>query len=632
MSFLLCAVLGLIDAPVTDVTVFTDRARVRRTALVVSTGVTRVEFPTLPQSVEVESIRVESTNAEIKRVDIERVSPQSMQTDEAKRQLDDLERLDADIDRLNRERSAMIAHQNAFKRLVPVAAVGEPFKPVPRLNSSGWSKASRFASEQLATLQPKLRSAEAKARVLSEQRARQVEALRKLGQLDPTPGFRVVAEISGSASAALQLSYVVRNARWTPTWDVQFDPSSSTVALLLSGVVSQTTSEDWRSTNMTLSTAVPFSASQAPKLLTWKIGVSDRFIPTPTPVNPSIRPPPSWQRPAPASKMFEQTVSRLRAIEDVAFVPNEALDTEIEDPLEAGGLGLTGVGSGGGGVAVSEPAVNDSQPMSVPSPVLAAAPRAEYNFQKLESVAEATVADKKRVPVSTFSLSPPPSWQPPRFGADSPVTLAGGYALTFASLQKETIANSEAAHRVPLWSTNWPASVERSLYPALSTEAYLVARVKNPSTQVLPAGPAQLSVGADVVGVATLPLVAPQEWVTLPLGIDRGVKSVRNVQLLQSTQGVLMKDDVSRYNVTVEVVNSYQSPISVRVFDQFPVSQTERIETQLLESKPVATQQAKQGALEWRATLAPLQKQTFSFAYTVKRPKDWKLQQSEVSR
>jgi uncharacterized protein (TIGR02231 family) len=175
-------------------------------------------------------------------------------------------------------------------------------------------------------------------------------------------------------------------------------------------------------------------------------------------------------------------------------------------------------------------------------------------------------------------------------------------------------------------------TVERKLYPALSTDSFLVAELKNPSQQVLPGGPAQLFVGADPAGTARLKLVSPGESFTLPLGIDRALKPVRNVQLVEAEKGVFSKDEVGTYAVTIELANPYRAPIAVRVLDQFPVTDQKELETKLIESKPTATQDAKKGSLEWRVTIPAQSKQTFSFTYTLKRPKGWKLQQQEVVR
>ncbi len=74
-----------------------------------------------------------------------------------------------------------------------------------------------------------------------------------------------------------------------------------------------------------------------------------------------------------------------------------------------------------------------------------------------------------------------------------------------------------------LLSESWPIGVERRVLPGVAREAFLVAELKNPSSRVLPGGPANLFVGADPAGTASLKVMAPGELTTLPLGIDRAI-------------------------------------------------------------------------------------------------------------
>jgi hypothetical protein len=74
-------------APISQVTVFTDQARVVRTASVTVAGTTLIEFPPLRDTIDVSSVRVESTGAEVKRVDIERIAPEQLRTEPAKKLL-----------------------------------------------------------------------------------------------------------------------------------------------------------------------------------------------------------------------------------------------------------------------------------------------------------------------------------------------------------------------------------------------------------------------------------------------------------------------------------------------------------------------------------------------------------------
>ena len=651
LSTLLVLALSAIDAPVTQVTVFTDQARVVRTAQVTVAGNQSLEFPPLRDTAEVASMRVEAQGAEVKRVDIERIAPEQLRTAEAKQVLTDIEKIDVEVDRLNQERAALSSQRDALLRLNPTAPQGDPLKAPPKLNSGGWTQSAQFSADQLGKVQGKLREGERAQKKLQEKRAMLLEQARKLGNPQTTSGWKVVAQVAGNGPATLTLTYLVRGAQWTPTWDLQLQPDTNTVNLSLAGLVAQTSGEDWSNATLLLSTAIPSHAVKVPRLATWKIGVADRFIPTPTPVYSPIAPAPP-ARPLAMARSEEDLVrTRLQRLGISAPAGAAALgkDTTLEEGEADQPRQFDFDGDVVEGNLVA-PEAEYSRPMAKrgrreeppppPSPPPQMANRPASAPAPM-AVSESTVSrrglfqsadEEAPAPVSTFSLAPPPAWRPPTFGADSPVTLAAGYDLSFTSLQKETVPSERGSRRVALWSAQWPVSVERKLFPALTSDAFLVAELKNPSTQVLPGGPAQLYVGADPAGTARLKLVSPGEAFTLPLGIDRALKPVRNVQIVEATQGVFSKEEIGTYTVTIELANPYRAPVAVRVADQWPVTDQKDVETKLVESKPTAIQDAKKGALEWRVTIPPQQKQVFSFTYTVKRPRGWKLQQQEVVR
>jgi len=242
-------------------------------------------------------------------------------------------------------------------------------------------------------------------------------------------------------------------------------------------------------------------------------------------------------------------------------------------------------------------------------------------------------SSKESAPAPTFgfSLAPPPGARAPSYAADLPAAAAGGYDLAYLSLQRETVQSGKGARKVALFTEAWPVTVERKLFPALFPEAFLVAELKNPSPQPLPAGSANLYVGDDPAGTARLKLVSPGEAFTLPLGIDRALKPVRNVKVFQSQQGVINKDEISEYAVTIELANPYRSPVAVRLIDQLPVTTQKDVEIKLLDHKPLAIQDQRTGALEWRLTIPAAQKTVVAFKYSVRRPKGWLLQQAEVN-
>ena len=205
--------------------------------------------------------------------------------------------------------------------------------------------------------------------------------------------------------------------------------------------------------------------------------------------------------------------------------------------------------------------------------------------------------------------------------------MAGGYDLAYASLRPETIKAGKGARRVALFSETWPVSVERKIFPALAKEAFLVAEIKSPSKQVLPGGNANLFVGADPAGSARLNLVSPGEAFTLPLGLDRAIKPLRNVKLVQAEKGFIGKSELTEYVVTTELANPYRYPMPVRIHDQWPVTDDEDVEVKLLKTEPWAIQDKVKGSLEWHLTVPPSGKSVVSFTYSLRRPKGWRMHQ-----
>jgi uncharacterized protein (TIGR02231 family) len=238
-------------------------------------------------------------------------------------------------------------------------------------------------------------------------------------------------------------------------------------------------------------------------------------------------------------------------------------------------------------------------------------------------------ADKSPEPALAIGIGPPAGYQPPYVSSDLPAALAGGYDLTYKAAAPDTVASGKGARRVALFSRSFPVSVERRVFPDLeSGAAFLVAELKNPTGQPLPGGQAKLFVGADPAGVAQLSTVAAGETFTLPLGLDRGIKPIRNVKVVTTESGLISKQETNEYTVSIEVTNPTRSPMRLRVVDQVPVTDDKDVEITLRRTSPAVSERDQvTGKLEWRLTVPATAKTTLSFVYTLKRPKGYQLRQ-----
>src|SRR5579883_1994694 len=138
---LLAAGVVSVDAPISAVTVYSDRARVVRTGVAPpapsGTG-RRIALPLLPDSADPATIRLEARASELQRVDVARVDEDDFPADEAARLLAKLEALDDRIARARGETQAATTLVEALRRLAPIPPASEPLKPPRRLDAGGW--------------------------------------------------------------------------------------------------------------------------------------------------------------------------------------------------------------------------------------------------------------------------------------------------------------------------------------------------------------------------------------------------------------------------------------------------------------------------------------------------------------
>ena len=629
MMLLLLAALA-VKAAVSQVTIYGDRARVVRASDVDVAGKARVELPLLPDSIDAGSIRVEATGAEVQKVDIQHVEPDEFPAGEARELLGKLDQIDDRLRKLADDRAELQHHLAALRKISP-AVPEEPLRPRPKLNPAGWQAALTFVQDEEQSLQARMRDAGLQSADIQRERQGLAERARIIGGAGRKSGWRVSAQLEGKGTAHLTLTYLAAQARWTPEYDLQLLHDQKRVRISFSGAASQTTGEDWDGAELTLSTAIPATARALPEIATWKIGEKERFIPTPwradrpRPPPPPPGPPPVQQPQSETDQLRQQLMARVQAPPPAAAPPSAVSEEEAE-MREAGVVSGT--------VEAAPPAAHKGvaaqPPTMAPPPQRSDRRRARPGEPRQEvaaAMAPAMAAKAAPAPPSEqVGIAPPPTWQRPWVPPDSPSALAGGYDLEFASVRRETVRSGGGARRVLLFSDTWPVTTERLIYPALSPDAYLVAQIKNPSLRTMPRGQAVLAVGADPAGTAAMPLVAPGEEFTLPLGIDRAVKTFRNIAQVQSEHGLFSKDEVTRYAVTIEVANPYAVPVPLRIVDQLPLQGDKNIEVSMVEAKGAEREEGT-GKLTWRVTAPASGKVKLAFVYELKRPKGYKVHQ-----
>jgi uncharacterized protein (TIGR02231 family) len=279
--------------------------------------------------------------------------------------------------------------------------------------------------------------------------------------------------------------------------------------------------------------------------------------------------------------------------------------------------------------AAAAPAMAMAEEAEAPPP---APPRAM--MQKLllghrgsSEAGASSVSSSVSVPLALYDETTarrPPALSDPTL----PAVSAGGLDAVYPAPTRATIPSTGREVRIPLASQTFRTSAFYEATPALATTAYLRARVRNDGKRALLRGAATIFGDGELVGVGEIQTTGPGGDIELPLGADQDVRLVRQVVPSTRTTGVILKDDETTYDVSIQVGNYKKQPISIEVMDQLPKSQRDQVVVKLLGADP-AVQGAPDadGVVRWRVDLPAGGTRTLRLRYQIVRPKSWRLYQ-----
>lgn len=675
--------------PVARVMVFSDRARITRSATVKwpASGVLKV--PDLPGNVMLDSIRVTAEGARVVRVEKQPVDRERWSIDQVDVWMKDLEDQGDKIALANGRLATAHGSLTWIANLEAAAPVPEKDrlgKPAPALAPDAW----RTLQNQLGARRSVVRKTETKLeRELKElalgydKLARAVSARDLGGFSDRKIEVLVIVEAERD-DGRLTVEYAVAGASWKPAYELFFDPDRKTVELKAAGLVSQATGEAWPDAKLALSTAIPSLGIAMPVLSTWTLGDDRQFVPTPS-ARATARRVATFAAPTPKPRVAE--LEREADLELLAVRSEELLALATQAPVfiddnqiaagtwfgspdanaVVGGLlsGSVATGSGASGstgpsmprmsntpnrqpVARAAPPAETSMPMPDSYRDQEDAPRTSSNrrsdgdsddtssYDEGESVLEKAsglFGDMTRGPATTsrgLALMPRRGWAKQTFGDPMlPAVTAGGFDYVYDAPVTLTVPSDAQGMRVPLASRSYEVETFYEATPSLATTAYLKATVKNGSKLPILAGPATVFVSRAFTGDAQLQTTGPGGVLELPLGADENIRLTRTVIPATKTQGFLIgEEDVTDFTVKIDIGNYKSRAVTIRVIDQLPKTNEEKLKVEIVS----ATQKAVKppdadGLMYWHVDVPANGKKILEFTYRITRPKGWRLTQ-----
>ncbi len=204
-------------------------------------------------------------------------------------------------------------------------------------------------------------------------------------------------------------------------------------------------------------------------------------------------------------------------------------------------------------------------------------------------------------------------------------SVQGAGAVVFAIPGQRTIAGDGSEQRLPVGNQTFGAAMELATVPKLVPEVYRQARIKYQGEAPLLPGAVSTFVGADYVGSGQLKTVVPGEELLLSFGTDDSLRVERQlIGRQQEFVGPGKKTTRWTFHFRIKVSNFGGEAQTVRLVDQVPVAEIDRITVKMLEtSEPLpANPDDGPGILKWKMKVPPGGEQVIELRFSVTAPTD----------
>lgn len=467
------------NGKVESVTVYRNQAMVTRMVPIdAKPGPVELVVGELPRGVQAGSVFAEGDNGvQVRAVRYRTRAVAEEPQEQARKLAEDIEKVQAELRRLaaetqvNQQLTRYVAQMETF-----AAARAKEDLAAGKLNAESLTAVTEMVFQRRRELMEASLEIAEKTRAAQEQ----LQLLQRKRQELASSFSRTVREAvvfldkPKAGAAKVRLSYMVAGANWSPTYVLRSGADGKKVSLEYNALVSQVSGEDWSDVKLTLSTAMPSMAAEAPILAPLWVTLA-----------------------AQPGQLLKQ--SSQQVVEGVRQF-NQDLQKEL--------------------LTRQQPNVRDQRPQDgkdgrwqfeqdYRANALAG------NLQMLDMLRGREVARAKQAGLGDDVLAV-------SYPLESPITLPSRHDQQMIRIAK----------------LNLPASFYYQAAPVLSPYVYRQADVTNDSEIALLAGPVHAYADGQFTGVGQLPLVAKGQRFTIGFGIDSQLRVGREmVQRNDRTQG-----------------------------------------------------------------------------------------------
>ena len=421
----------------------------------------------------------------------------------------------------------------------------------------------------------------------------------------PNGEILVKVDAKQASKISFELSYVVENARWFPTYDIRAKNVDEPIELIYKANVKQDTKVNWNNVKLKLSSANPNVSGVAPELKTYFLNYNTR--------------PPIYNRET-------NEVSGVVLDENNLPLPGATVivdGTTIGTSTDFDGKYSITIPNNGAFLTFSYIGYV-SQKKPIQSAVINVSLEADAS---LEEVVVTSLGVSRRDKKISRKLA----------GKVSGVKIRGANSLAIPTVQIEnqttvdfeiktpyTIKSDNKSYSVDIEAHELPAFYQYYCVPKIDKDVFLIANITDWEQYNLLEGEANLFFEGTYVGKTLLDVRYATDTLQISLGRDKNI-SVKREKIKEFTtkRFIGSKKEESR-GWDIDIKNNKSQQLNMLLFDQVPVSTLEEIKVEVSEIT-AGKHDPKTGEIKWEFKIGPSESKKFSLNYFVKYPKNRKL-------
>ena len=391
-----------------------------------------------------------------------------------------------------------------------------------------------------------------------------------------------------TTKADFTVSYIARNAYWTPFYDVRVENTKTAAKLFYKAKIIQSTGIDWKQVKLSLSTSVPNQKGNAPLLQSWFLGYVNSY---------------SLDKNDLASNTLQ----------------GKAAGIQIRGTSSLNDVVVVGYGTSGGNdlsnnYVAPEPVYVVNGEIMSKDEFAQINPNSIKTMQVLKSASASAIYGSRAAGGATLVEL--------KDGLEDYVSIANNALnVNFDIDMPYDVPTNGKEQTATLQVVDMNTLYQHYAVPKLDADACLLAQVPDWEKLNLLPGEANIILEGTYIGKTMIDPNATADTLNLTLGHDKRVVIKREKLTDYSSVKFLGSNKLQKFTYEITVKNNKSEQVDLLLKDQYPLSTNKDIEVELLEISNAEINKDL-GVLNWKLSLAPGETKKVRFSYSIKYPKD----------